>query len=246
MAAPSISELSFELRREDDELRQLFRALLSPADIADLLEVPYYYLVRILYLSPHRYQYDDFTIPKRSGGTRLICAPPPAILALQTKLNRILRLVYKPRASTHGFVENRSILTNAQSHTSKRFVLNLDLSDFFPSINFGRIRGLFLAKPYLLPEDAATLIAQICSHNGSLPQGAPTSPVISNMICWKLDRELEKLAHYNKCTYTRYADDITFSTSMKRFPANIATPTLQDWTERGVSLGEPLAQIASS
>src|SRR5205814_3311637 len=116
------------------------------------------------------------------------------------------------------FIPARSILTNAKPHLRQKFVLNVDLKDFFPTINFGRVRGVLIAKPYCLLPHIATYIARICCRDNALPQGAPTSPIISNMICSRLDRQLLRLARQYRCVYTRYADDLTFSTSMPRFP----------------------------
>lgn len=79
-----------------------------------------------------------------------------------------------------------------------------------------------MATPYKVPEPAATVLAQLCCHNGHLPQGAPTSPIISNMICGRLDSELLRLASRYKCAYTRYVDDITFSTNQRTFPGTLA------------------------
>src|SRR6266851_479245 len=186
MVAPASSTLSFALTRSDSQLRDLFTSIASTPDLADLLEVPYGHLNFILYKSPARYPYRRFTIPKRSGAPRQISAPPPAIMALQTKLNHILQLIYQPRPCAQGFILGRSILSNASLHTSKRFVLNIDLADFFPSINVARIRGLFMAPPYGLDPNVATVIAQLCTYDDTLPQGAPTSPIISNMICSRL------------------------------------------------------------
>ena len=114
-------------------------------------------------------------------------------------------------------------MSNAKKHTAQKFVLNLDLLDFFPSINFGRVRGMFMATPYNLNEKVSTVLAQICCFNNELPQGAPTSPIVSNMICAKMDSQLRILAQLSRCNYTRYADDITFSTSSPKFPAQLAT-----------------------
>ena len=82
---------------------------------------------------------------------------------------------------------------NAEKHVARRWVFNVDLENFFPSINFGRVRGLFLAKPYGLPNQVATTLAQLCCYENQIPQGAPTSPVVSNMICRGLDYELAQL-----------------------------------------------------
>ncbi|MFC1989917.1 reverse transcriptase domain-containing protein [Chloroflexota bacterium] len=120
------------------------------------------------------------------------------------------------------FIPKHSICTNARAHLGREWVLNIDLKDFFPSITFPRIRGLFIAKPYEIAPDAATVLAQICCFEDKLPQGAPTSPIVSNMLCAKLDNELDRLARKNKCRYTRYADDITFSTYNYDFPSTLA------------------------
>ncbi|MFM7372884.1 MAG: reverse transcriptase domain-containing protein, partial [Sphaerospermopsis kisseleviana] len=109
------------------------------------------------------------------------------------------------------------MVTNAKNHCNKKFVLNLDIKDFFPTITQQRIRGVMMSPPYNLPSQIATTISHICCYEGKLPQGAPTSPIISNIVCAKLDSELRLLAKQNKCFYTRYADDITFSTIVKNF-----------------------------
>jgi RNA-directed DNA polymerase len=119
----------------------------------------------------------------------------------------------------HGFKRGRSIITNATKHRKRRYVLNIDLQDFFGTINFGRVRGFFLKdRNFALHPDAATVLAQIACHQNSLPQGSPCSPVISNLIGHVLDIHLGKLAFHNGCTYSRYADDITFSTNKGPFP----------------------------
>jgi len=126
-------------------------------------------------------------------------------------------------ALSHGFRRNFSIITNAKVHTNRRYVFNTDLSDFFGTINFGRVRGFFIKnKNFNLDPTIATIIAQIACHDNSLPQGSPCSPVISNLIGHVLDIRLASLAKRCGCTYSRYADDITFSTNKKNFPPKIA------------------------
>ena len=124
-------------------------------------------------------------------------------------------------------------MTNAAVHKRRRYVLNLDLKDFFPSINFGRVRGIFIKdKRFALDPKVATLIAQIACHDHVLPQGSPCSPVISNIVGHLLDIRLVRFAKAQKCTYSRYADDITFSTNAKAFPADVAAPVSgseHDW-----------------
>lgn len=121
----------------------------------------------------------------------------------------------------HGFTKDRSILSNARRHQGCAVLLNFDLVDFFPSIHFGRVLGLFMGKPYSLPRPVAITLARICCYQKALPAGAPTSPVVSNMICAKMDSQLKGLAIRFGCIYTRYADDITFSTRADRFPPGI-------------------------
>ncbi len=211
--------MSLKLTATPEELRIQFLSLKTPRDLATLLEVEYSHLVYHLYKSPPSTRYQSFQIPKKTGGTREISAPAPALKIIQQKLSQVLYAVYAPRQPVHGFVYERSVVTNAKNHVGKKYVLNVDLKDFFPSINFGRVRGMFMAAPYNLNSSVATVLAQICCFNNSLPQGAPTSPIISNMICSRMDGQLRILAKDHRCTYTRYVDDITFSTSMPRFPA---------------------------
>lgn len=212
---------STRLRRSPQELRDAFFRLRNREDLARLLDLDVKQLNYHLYVVPPEKRYKEFWIPKRMGGTRRILAPVSPIKIIQRKLGQVLEAVYLPKPSTHGFVKGRSILTNAGAHKKRRYVLNLDLKDFFPTIHFGRVRGMFMARPYSLNNEVATLLAQICCHEGTLPQGAPTSPVISNMICARLDAKLQQLAKANHSTYTRYADDLTFSTAWYPFPSAI-------------------------
>ena len=167
-------------------------------------------------------QYTEFVINQKNGKQRTISAPYGPLKNVQQRLCKILELLYWEKKSVHGFLKQRSIITNASNHSHKRYVFNVDIKDFFDSVNFGRVRGLLLAKPYLLNEKVATIIAQISCFKNKLPQGSPCSPIISNMICSKMDSQLEVLARECKAYYTRYADDITFSTNLKIFPERIA------------------------
>jgi hypothetical protein len=121
--------------------------------------------------------------------------------------------------------------------------MNVDLKDFFPSIHFGRIRGMLMAPPYHVPGTVATVIAQLCCNSeGTLPQGAPTSPILSNMVCAKLDGELFRLSRRFRSTYTRFVDDITFSCDYAEFPAALAgrTPNVAPFL---TGVGETLEAI---
>ncbi|WP_419615846.1 reverse transcriptase domain-containing protein, partial [Thiolapillus sp.] len=191
-------------------------------DIANLLEVPERQLLHILYAYPNEKKYNSFEIEKKNGGFRHIKAAKGGLRALQGKLAPILVSHYKPRNPVHGFLKGRSIVTNAKQHKRKRYVLNIDLKNFYESINFGRVIGLFKAKPFNMGKKAAAVAAHMCIFENSLPQGAATSPVISNYIASELDRRLSCLARRYKLTYTRYADDITFSSNNRKFPEKIA------------------------
>ena len=189
-----------------------------------------------LYISPRSTRYTTFDIPKRSGGTRKISTPITALKIIQRKLNQVLQQVYEPRPSVHSFISDHDIVSNAKKHLRREWVLNLDLKNFFPSITFPRVIGLFKKKPYEIPSPAATVLAQICCFEDKLPQGAPTSPIVSNMICAKLDNELYRLARKYKCKYTRYADDITFSTYNYDFPSALAKTNSSGQVELGDEL----------
>lgn len=129
----------------------------------------------------------------------------------------------KQPSLSHGFVRKRSIITNAMMHLGKKHVFNIDLENFFGSFNFGRVRGFFIKNAdFLLEPEIATVIAKIACYNNELPQGSPCSPVISNLITHALDIKLAAVAAKNSCTYTRYADDITFSTRKESFPSSVA------------------------
>lgn len=182
----------------------------STAGLAAYFGLTYPQLARILYSdSPPRYT--QFEIPKKSGQSRVICAPNERLKSLQRRFAHDLNDAYVAPPSAHGFLMERSIATNATMHLDKRYVFNIDLQDFFGTIHFGRVLGLFMAWPFNFDRSVATVLAQLCCFENRLPQGAPTSPVISNMIARGLDRELEALAKRHRCTYTRYVDDITFS-----------------------------------
>lgn len=221
------------------DLRKSFLELKTQQDVADLLGIKLYKLIHLAFKLPDTEKYQTFTIPKKSGGVRSIAAPSKSLLAVQQRINEVLQATYEPKPAVKGFVQGRSIVDNARAHSGRRWVFNLDLKNFFPTIHFGRVRGLFKAIPYSLPQEVVTLLAKLCCYNGYLPQGAPTSPVISNMLCSRLDSELRKLAKNSRAYYTRYADDITFSTSLPHFPSNIAFFDTHD----DIQVGDELASI---
>lgn len=175
--------------------------------------------------------YQHFEILKKTGGSRLISAPMPRLKRAQYW---VLANVLEPLSihdAAHGFVPKRSIVSNAIPHVSKDIVINLDLKDFFPTVTYPRIKGVFHTLGY--SEHLATILGLLCTQsniqeveldgqtwfvgNGEryLPQGAPTSPNLTNILCRKLDARLNGMAEKLGFTYTRYADDLTFSSDSK-------------------------------
>ena len=176
----------------------------------------------------HTYnRYRQFKIKKKSGGYRQITAPRnPSYKALLRCVNLLFKAIYKPSDYAMGFTDGRSVVTNASHHIGKNYVFNIDLKDFFPSITQPRVWKRLQLEPFMFKQDVASILAGICSmkelretDDGSMkafyvmPQGAPTSPIITNMVCDNLDRRLAGLARRFNLTYTRYADDITFSSN---------------------------------
>ncbi|WP_167459689.1 retron Ec67 family RNA-directed DNA polymerase/endonuclease [Rahnella variigena] len=211
------------------------RSLKSLSDVADFLGCEPKNLAYSLYFAKNKYK--SFEIYKKSGGVRIINAPNEKLKSLQKilagYLSECLDEIYNTHGGnkiSHGFVKGKTIITNASQHRNKNLVFNIDLSDFFNTINFGRVRGFFIKNKYFsMDEKAATVFSQIACHEGRLPQGSPCSPVISNLILNILDIRLASLAFKNSCNYTRYADDLTFSTNRKEFPIDIVKDELGDW-----------------
>lgn len=119
---------------------------------------------------------------------------------------------------SHGFEKEKDIISNGEIHRNKRVIINIDLKDFFDSFHFGRVCGFFEKnRNFALPHDLAIILAQLTCYNGRLPQGAPTSPIITNYICQIFDIRVLAIAKKYHLDYTRYADDLSFSTNDKRF-----------------------------
>lgn len=193
-------------------------------------------LPELKFLTFHRevartHHYRRFLLPKRTGGHRTISAPMPRLKRAQYWVLDQLLAHVPCHAAAHGFLPGRSILTNARPHVGQDVVINLDIQNFFPTITFPRIKGVFQGLGY--PEAVATMLALLCSENPCdelvvdgeaffvggkgrdrvLPQGAPTSPMLTNVLCRRMDRRLQGLADKLGFHYTRYADDLTFSGS---------------------------------
>lgn len=225
-----------------EEAREKFYLLKTRQDVADMLGATKKQLNYVLYVKHPDQFYQHFFVHKRSGGVRSINAPEKPVKDWQKKIAEILLHIYEPRKCVHGFVHEKNILTNAECHIRKKVILNIDLKDFFEQINFGRVRGMFMAKPYELGTEAATTLAQILCLNGKLPQGSPASPIVANMICVSLDHALMRLCKEYKLQYTRYADDITISTYKSHFPAAIVYFNKENQVQPGEALLEVLSK----
>ena len=153
--------------------------------------------------------YRKAEIEKKNGGMREILIPAMKLRIVQRWI--LKNILYNIRVSDYamGFRKKYSIATNAKIHTGKKCVVNMDLKDFFPSITQKQVFQIFYYYGYTI--DVSYLLSRLCTHEGRVPQGAPTSPYLSNIICLKLDKRLSKLAEKYEADYTRYADDITFS-----------------------------------
>jgi RNA-directed DNA polymerase len=210
------------LRGDITVLASQFTQLTAREQLAPFLGVSWERLYFLAYSRQARYRI--FEVKKRRGGVRLLAEPITGLKIIQQKLNQIFYALYRPREGVHGYVPNRSVASNAQAHEGRRWVLNIDLQDFFPTIHFGRIRGMLMAAPYKIHPDVATIVAQLCTNESKLPQGAPTSPILSNMVCASLDAALLLLARRSRAVYSRYADDITFSTDLAVVSSRLVVP----------------------
>ena len=154
--------------------------------------------------------YQEFWMRKRSGGYRMISAPDKDLQAIQSTIySRILSSVTIVHPAAVGFRCGRSVVDNAAPHLGKRYVLKMDIHDFFGSIRSPRVRQTFKKIGY--PENVSKVLGALCCLHRHLPQGAPTSPALSNIVGYEMDRKLAALAAEYGVTYTRYADDLTFS-----------------------------------
>jgi RNA-directed DNA polymerase len=195
----------------------------------------------LIYPAP---RYRTFHINKRAGSTRLIREPKRLLKDLQLQiLEYINGRADRPKPCVHGFTAGRSIVSNAKQHINSTpyHLLNIDLENFFPSISFYRVRGVFRKPPFNMSHEVATVIAQLCTHQNELPQGAPTSPAISNLVCRSLDRDLTELARRHRATYTRYADDLTFSFSVRDAPR--LPPNICSFASGNIALGNELLEV---
>ena len=245
-------------KAEREHIIQLFDSISGIHDFVAILNKAYslsflsdkknpFRLGTINYYAFHAQKtYISFHIPKRNGDSRQISAPVDALKSIQQCINHVLHLKFEPHHTAHGFLLGRNVVTNASIHTGKQQVLNVDLQDFFGSIGFRRVKAVLELPPFNLSgekEEVAFLIANLCCHEGVLPQGAPTSPLLTNVVCQRLDRKLFQLAQVSKALYSRYADDITFSSQHAIFTDDFMTELNSRIKNEGFQLNDAKTRV---
>lgn len=186
---------------------QGFPVIFENDHLADLMGVEHSALASMI-ASPSAF-YRKFKIPKKRGGMRELSAPYPLLMQVQGWIKEEILDKITLHECAHAYVKGRSIASNASPHLAKKIVIGLDLQNFFPSVSIRRGISIFLRCGYA--PNVSYALASLCFVNGELPQGAPTSPAISNIVTKRLDQRLSKLSEKLGVTYTRYADDLTFS-----------------------------------
>jgi len=216
-----------------------FQYLSSYKDLEAPLGLPEKALRFFAYVLPSSEKYQRFEISNKGGGIRDIAAPHPVLKLIQHRISKKIESLYNPKSYVHGYIPGRSIISNAEKHVGQRWLLRLDIKDFFPSITYVRVRGLFMAPPFYMERNVATLLARLCVLDDMLPQGSPASPIISNLIFSTADRRLRKMASENRCYYSRYCDDIFISSNHRHFPKAIAYRDEED----SVALSESFLDV---
>jgi RNA-directed DNA polymerase len=215
---PSVSEKRLQRFLQSNSLEALSRCLHMDPEVMERT------------LTSER-NYHIFPIPKKTGGKRIIHAPARPLRDIQERLNYFLNRMYGNYAPdyVHGFVKSSSgnsaknIITNASEHIGRPWVLNIDIEDFFPSITAAQIRTVLLESPVCFKtKEAASILALLTTNNWKLPAGSPCSPVLSNMVFYKTDQQLKSLADRRELAYTRYADDLSFSSKKLEFSQEIS------------------------
>ncbi len=196
-------------------------------------------------------RYKTFHIRKKSGGVREINAPCYQLKTILYILNKVFKAVYTPSRAAMGFTEERSVVTNASLHTGHHYVFNIDLENFFPSIPQARVWKRLQLPPFNFPVEIANVVAGLCCHKNEagtknvLPQGAATSPILTNAICDNLDRRMLGVAHRFGLHYSRYADDMTFSSMHNVYQegSDFRKEILRIITEQGFTLNEKKTRL---
>ena len=226
-----------------ETFRETYRGLRSIKDLASLWQVPASQISYYALKADKAQLYTPAAIRRRHGRPRTIEVPSPTLKYLQRIAHESLTRIYGPHPAVHGFRTGRSIVTNAKRHVDRKFVLNIDLRDFFGSITRERIFGRLTSAPYDFDTRVANAVASLATNaTATLPQGSPCSPVISNMVAAQMDSDLAQFSASQYCLYTRYADDITISTKRDSLSPQIARYPSSRGTGQ-VILGDRLLDI---
>jgi RNA-directed DNA polymerase len=222
----------------ESNFRQRFLLIKTMGDLGKLLKV---HERELNHIATYPYNYKTIKIPKKKGGFRTIDIPNDQLKSIQKTLNLYFQTVFMSikTEAAQGFIYNpkkrfasvdkklekrkiefvasktilHNIKTNAAKHSNQKFVLNIDLKDFFTNISIHQIYNLFQSPIFQFDSKVASMLALLTTYQKRLPQGAPTSPILSNFVCLELDKELERYCQEKKIIYTRYADDLTFSSN---------------------------------
>ncbi len=197
-------------------------AIKNLGDLATYLDVSATELSKMIFSSSAFYK--TFQIPKKKGGKREISTPKEPLKKIQRKIYRKLLEPFAPHECAHAYARNKSTLTNAHKHIESKFMYKMDITDFFGSITYQSVLEIFLKireafesrgdeikREERFSKLVAIYLSRLCTLDGKLPQGAPTSPHLSNLVAYTLDQKLEKLSQKNGVCYSRYSDDMVFS-----------------------------------
>lgn len=206
----------------------------------------------LFYLSKYSdKKYKTFKMRKRNGGTRIIETPDPFLKRIQSTINVLFQILFYDKVNYHnnGFTIGRNIKRNAYPHIQKRYVLNMDIQNYFPSIEFRRVKKVLEYEPFMLVGEKEIIgfyIANICCLSGHLPQGAPTSPILSNIVTQNLDRKISRLAKERRIKYSRYADDLSFSANHNSFNQSLIDEIVEIIKEEGFRVNTSKTRIKSN
>lgn len=198
--------------------KRIFCGINSMRALCEILKVDQ----RKLELLAQHPQYKTFNIPKKGGGERQIEVPDKTHKIILSRLNTYLQSVYffEKSNAAYGFIlgvknddDRRNVVANARKHRGKPYMVNIDLKDFFHSVTTEQLIKIFSAKPFSFKRGLPVLLAELTTYKGRLPMGTPTSPVLSNLACGALDEALTQLSASMLWVFTRYADDMTFSSA---------------------------------
>lgn len=248
MEVKTITNMEKKTRQKYQQLKGVFCSIRSVTELCTLLQIDR----RKLELLCQQPGYKAFKIAKKSGGERLIEAPGHDLKKVLGRLNKYLQAVYffEKSSAAYGFIlgvrnddDRRNVLTNAKKHVKRPFLLNVDLKDFFHAVTQKRVEEIFASPPFNFPRELPLLLADLVCYENRLPMGTPTSPVLSNLACRKLDEELTELAANMFWVYTRYADDLTFS-SQKPINEEMILAVINTVKEQGFVVNQRKIQLA--